>query len=369
MNFKQLNDKIIDQFFLMQEYKLFRVKMSGDSVQETYINGFKEGQNPIFRDPNSSEHNCNNDKNFIRRYGNVVAIDDNNEIITMFDIDVEGTIYFDTIENLKNVLKSKEIENVFFETFNELHNLPYEKTTKTQNNFQLGVKKTFKKYSQEEVEKFGVVNTTDVYTFNHFHVFLDTKFVDKTGNSIESIMASYRDAKNVFKRGLDEITVDVLETVIDLIKQKSILDGEAHLLKVEAFLKLKNKYNDNDNWCWVNSYQLPIAKFRNELIGVLCTELSQGEDLTKACQNWNKRVDPANYMKAVAPITNAQKEMARKFVEENGYVESFDRRFATLDDIKASEILHVGNRMKNVSIFDNINTLLLLNNLIIIKII
>jgi len=32
MNFKQLNDKIIDQFFLMQEYKLFRVKMSGDSV-------------------------------------------------------------------------------------------------------------------------------------------------------------------------------------------------------------------------------------------------------------------------------------------------------------------------------------------------
>jgi len=124
----------------------------------------------------------------------------------MFDIDVEGTRYFDTIENLKNVLKSKEIENVFFETFNELHNLPYEKTTKTQNNFQLGVKKTFKKYSQEEVEKFGVVNTTDVYTFNHFHVFLDTKFVDKTGNSIESIMASYRDAKNVFKRGLDEIT-------------------------------------------------------------------------------------------------------------------------------------------------------------------
>jgi len=117
MNFKQLNEKIIDQFFLMQEYKLFRVKMSGDSVWETYINGFKEGQNPIFRDPNSSEHNCNNDKNFIRRYGNVVAIDDNNNIITMFDIDVEGTKYFETVENLKNVLKSKEIENVFFETF------------------------------------------------------------------------------------------------------------------------------------------------------------------------------------------------------------------------------------------------------------
>lgn len=86
-----------------------------------------------------------------------------------------------------------------------------------------------------------------------------------------------------------------------------------------------------------------FAKFRNELIGTLCVELTEGVELNKACETWNKRVDPVNYMKA--PITQKQINEAQKFVEENGYSESFDRRFATLDDININEILHsnVGN--------------------------
>lgn len=43
-------------------------------------------------------------------------------------------------------------------------------------------------------------------------------------------------------------------------------------------------------------------------------------------------------MKATAPITQKQIAEARKFVEENDYVESFDRRVATLTDIKISEM-------------------------------
>jgi hypothetical protein len=95
------------------------------------------------------------------------------------------------------------------------------------------------------------------------------------------------------------------------------------------------------------------------LIGVLCTELAEGKELNDACQAWNKRVDPANYMKAVAPITKKQIEEAKKFVEENGYEESFKRRFATIDDIKASEILHVNvgkGEIKPVSIFDSVKS-------------
>jgi hypothetical protein len=64
-------------------------------------------------------------------------------------------------------------------------------------------------------------------------------------------------------------------------------------------------------------------------------------------------------MKAVAPITKKQIEEAKKFVEENGYEESFNRRFATIDDIKASEILHVNvgkGTIKPVSIFDDVKS-------------
>lgn len=360
MTFKDFNTKMKTQFDVMQKHKLFRLKTTGQEIWDAYLGGFKPGQNPIFRDPASSEANANNDKNFIRRYGNIVAITDTYEIISMFDIDVVGTKYEDTIKGLQKLVASSEVGEVFFETFDELNSLPYEKITKTKEKFQLGHEKTLKQYTQQEADKFGVVNTKDIYQFDHFYVHVNKQFVDMSGKSVESIMGTYRDSKNVFKRAMDEISLDTLNLVVDLINQGSLLDGATHLYKLEQFIPLKREYdtlpsNKKDTWCWAKSYQLPFAKFKNELIGVLCSELAEGKELNEACQSWNKRVDPANYMKAIAPITKRQIEEARKFVEENGYEESFDRRFATIDDIKVNEILHSnvgGSKIASVSIFD-----------------
>lgn len=364
--FVELNQKLNTQFAKMQEFgKLFCSELTGQQIWDLYLAGFKPEQNPIFRDPESSEHNCNNDKNFIRRYGNIVAINPETlELISLFDIDVTGTVYEDTIPNLSKVIKQAKVSEVFFETFTELNSLPYEKVNKNQPLFQLGHKETFKQYTKEEAEKFGVVRCDKTYKFDHFHVFLKNEFVNKTNKSIEQIRAEFRDNKNVFKRGLDEITLDTLVLVRDLIQQGSLLNGDAQLSKVVSFITFKEQYNklssqQKDNWTWINSYNLVTAKFRNELIGTLCVELTEGVDLNTACQTWNKRVDPANYMKAKAPITETQKKEARKFVEENGYSDSFDRRLATIEDIKVTEILHsnVGDgTIKNVSIFDNIKT-------------
>lgn len=343
--------------------KLFRSSLTGNQVWDLYINGFTKEQNPIFRDPDSSYHNCNLCKNIIRRYGNIVAIDADYNIMTLFDVDATGE-YVDVAKKLSKALYKAKIEDVFFETFNELNSLPYESCSKTNTRFKLGIDKNVKRYTKEEAEKFGVVKPNETRTFNHFHLYLPKEFVDMSGKSVESIMGDYRDAKNVFQRGMETISSDTFQLVRDLINQGSLLDGQTHLYKIEQILPMKLQYDDitvnrQDNWCWVNSYRLPFAKFRNELIGVLCTELAEGKELNDACQAWNKRVDPANYMKATAPITKKQIEEAKKFVEENGYEESFDRRFATIDDIKASEIKHINvgdGKIKSVSIFDNVKS-------------
>jgi hypothetical protein len=343
--------------------KLFRSSLTGQQVWDLYINGFEKKHNPIFRDPESSTHNCNFCKNFIRRYGNIVAIDENYDVVTMFDIDAPDE--FKTVANLiSRNLKKAAISEVFFETFSELNSLPYESCNKNTAAFKLGIDKNVKRYTKEEAEKYGVVEPDEIRTFNHLHLFLPKQFVDFSGKSVESIMADYRDAKNVFQRAMVEIPLDTFNLVKDLINQGSLLDGQTHLYKVEQVIPMKREYdlisaNKKDNWCWINSYKLQFAKFKNELIGVLCTELAEGKELNDACQAWNKRVDPANYMKAVAPITKKQIEEAKKFVEENGYEESFSRRFATIDDIKASEILHVNvgkGEIKPVSIFDGVKS-------------
>ncbi len=361
---KDFNKKIQEKFKWMTNptSKLFQVALSGRDIWDLYLVAFDPKDNPMFRDPASSEHNCNHCKNFIRRYGNVVALIDN-QIVTMFDIEDAGE-YQLSANAMAKAIKASVVENVFFETFAELNSLPYESCTKKNEVFRLGVGENHKQYSKEEADKFGVVKAGQIMTFNHFHIDLPKAYVDMSGKSQEAIQAGYRDASHVFSRGMQEIPLDTLELVKDLINQGSLLDGQTHLWKVEQYITLKKEYDMltpslRANWCWTTSYGLPLAKFKNELIGVLCSELAEGEELNKACQSWNKRVDPINYMKTTAPITKKQIEEAKKFVEENGYIESFDRRLATIDDIKVSEILHsnVGNgKIKEVSIFDGVKS-------------
>lgn len=361
---KEFSALVQKQFNAMSKTgKLFRVEMTGQQVWDLYLESFTEINDPVFRDPASSVHNCNHCKSFFRRYGNIVSVDENFNISSIFDVDADKE-YNKSAKELSAAIKASRIKEVFLETFNELNSLPYEKCSKSQQVFKLGIASNSKRYTKEEAERFGVVKPNEVRSFDHLHLSLDKAFVDASGYSVEALMGVYRDAKNVFQRAMETISLDTLNLVKDLIKQGSLLDGATHLFKIEQIIPLKEEYDNlpaklRDNWCWVKSYKFPLAKFKNELIGVLCSELSEGVEINRACQSWNKRVDPVNYMKTTAPITKKQIAEAQTFVEQNGYTESFDRRFADIDDIKVSEILHsnVGEgKIKSVSIFDGVKS-------------
>lgn len=114
-----------------------------------------------------------------------------------------------------------------------------------------------------------------------------------------------------------------------------------------------------DTWCWIKSLEWgPACAFRNTAIGTLLVNLAEGKEINEACREFNRMMDPANYMKATAPITEKQIKEAEKFVEENGYQDSFERRCATIDDIKVCDILHSNqdaDQVKTkVSIFDKV---------------
>lgn len=343
--------------------KLFRSSLTGQELWDLYIKGFKPEYDPIFRDPKSTTHNCNHCNNFIRRYGNIVAIDENYNIMTLFDVTTSEE-YQDAANILSHALKSKPVANIFVETLTELKLLRYESLNNSLNQFfRLGVSTNEKRYTKAEANLYPqTVKPNEIRTFHHFHLDVPSSYIDKTGDSEESIMAEFRQAKEVFQRGMEELNEDTLNLVIDLINQGSILNGTSHLYKVVTFLELMKAYNrcsNKDNYCWLVSYHLSIAKFKNELIGVLCTDLAQGKDLNESCKACNIRIDPANYMKAKAPITTTQINNAKAFIEENGYEASFDRRYATIEDIKVSEILHINNNsneIKTISIFDSVKS-------------
>ena len=164
---------------------------------------------------------------------------------------------------------------------------------------------------------------------------------------------------------MDEISIDSIVLMIDLINQDSLMDSTKYLNSLNESLKHKREYIKSDNksnYCWNAIYDMHVglATFGSSLQGQFLKEINEGEELNVACREYNKRIDPQNYMKAKAPITKAQIELAKKFVIENGYEESFNRRLATIEDIKTNEILHKNdnniNTIKQISIFDNMPT-------------
>lgn len=364
MDFKNFNAKIQKQFTNMcKTGRLFRVNISGNEIWDLYLASFENEQ--IFRDPESSEHRCNSCYNFIKRYGNIVSINEDGKLETLFTNVTDVGEYSESAKAVDLLIKSKEISDVFFETYNELNNnLNYESCKKNQDAYKLGIVFNLKQYTQEEADKFGVVNTEKVYEFCHFNIDLPKQFVDQTGDSVEKIMARYRDKYSVFKRAMEEISLDTLNLVKDLINQGSLLDGTAHLHMIDTYIQF-HSYKPivrTDNWHWIMTYPMQevVAKFKNTLVGVLCSELSEGLELNDACKNWNKRVDPINYHKTVAPVTESMKKNAVKDFIALGYSESsITRRLATIEDIKASEILHLNSgdgKIKEISVFDNVKT-------------
>jgi len=364
ITFKEFNTSIKDQFSHMQQVgKLYRTDVTGDQIWDAYINGFTAEQNPVFRHPDSSYHNCNHDRNFIRRYGNVVAIDEENKIVHLFDFDAPEP-YSDAVNAVKDLFKAAKVVNVFVETFDVLNAMPYSKIKKTDNLFQLGHERTLKVYTPEEAAVYGMVTAGKTYEFNHFHVMLNRENLYFSDKSPESIMGEKRAAAEVFQRLMEEVYVDTIELVIELIEQDSVKNSAHQVEKLVKISELKTEYeklseSQKTNFCWKVAESLPYAKLRNESIGTLLVNLSQGMNLDDAVHSYNVMVDSANYMRPKTPIfTEKMKVETEKFIEEKGYLEAFNRRFAVISDINISEVYHknVDGKAKNAGLFADVPT-------------
>lgn len=326
--FLKFKQKIQEQFNNISKEQLFTVEVDKDLLWQTYLNSFPEGTNPMYRE--RTEYDCNCCKQFIRRVGNVVAIIDN-KFVSIWDITIDN--FFQEVTNqMSKFIKSKVIENLFRAT--EQH---------------AGTDKS------NEIGEDGKVRT-----WNHLYVKIPNNFVIK-GVDIGAFLGNSRANKEVFKRSMEEITLESAETILELIEQNSLYRGAEHKGIVELFIKHKKIYNktlpqEKDNYCWATSVILGGAgRIRNTVIGTLLEEISFGDDLDKAVKSFESKVAPANYKRPTALITKGMIEQAQKKVEELGIENSLLRRHAIIDDITINNVLFANRDVKKTkNVFDEL---------------
>jgi len=316
IEFRQFKKQMQDAFvaLIKNQTHLYVVPILPDELWDTYINSFTD---PVEK----QSHTCSACKSFIRHYGNIVALVDG-KAKSIWDFQSEGS-YEIARKALADKVAQYPIYNVFFSKFAKL-----------------GVD-----FNTQLTENQGVIK------WNHFYIELPRKFVITSSDSIESLMGHYRDNRNVFKRALEEISIETLETVLELIAQGSLYRGDEFKGALTEFLKYKRQYSkveDKENYTWQAAVNLPasIAKIRNSAIGTLLIDITEGKELDYAVTAFERMMAPANYKRPTAIVTKAMVERAEKEIEELGLTNSLGRRLANPEDISVNNLLFVDRDAK-----------------------
>lgn len=298
--------------------KLFTVNVDTEELYNLYLDSFPAGTNEIYRE--RREYDCSCCRHFIRDIGNVVSIK-NGELHTIWGISpVSDDKYNVVAVALDAYVKQKVVSGVFIKK---------EKRIGTPEN--------------REMLPTGKINK-----YEHFFVDLPEICIFKEcyGHTLEGDLSQFRDVRNVFKRSLDEISKEAVDTVLELIAQNSLYKGAEWKKQLTEFKNYQKEYGkltdeQKELWIWEKSIAAGavIGKIRNHSIGTLLVNISEGMDLDLAVRKYEQIVAPVNYKRPKAIFTKKMLEDAKKTITELGYMDSLQRRFATLDDITVNNIL------------------------------
>lgn len=298
--------------------RLFTVNVDTEELYNLYLDSFPAGTNEIYRE--RREYDCSCCRHFIRDVGNVVSIK-NGELHTIWGINpVSDDKYNVVAAALDAYVKQKAVLGVF---------LKKEKRIGTPEN--------------REMLPTGKINK-----YEHFFVDLPEICIFKEyyGHTLEGDLSQFRDIRNVFKRSLDEISKEAIDTVLELIAQNSLYKGAEWKKQLTEFKNYQKEYGkltdeQKELWIWEKSIAAGavIGKIRNYSIGTLLVNISEGMDLDIAVRKYEQIVAPVNYKRPKAIFTKKMLEDAKKTITELGYMDSLQRRFATLDDITVNNIL------------------------------
>ncbi len=316
MNFSEFNKRLQDHVAKMTKGVkfLFEVDINKDIFWDLYLDSFPEGTNEIFLE--RREYDCNCCRGFVRSFGNVVSIVDNN-VVTIWDFDAGDEKYQAVVDAMAREVRLRAVTNVF---------LP-------------------------ESRKFGTFESIELVSgkqpivWSHFFVNVPKSIAVFNSDDIGTKRGKMRDLRNVLKRSLEEISTDAVETTLGLISQRSLYKGEEWGENLKQLLSMQMEYHkisyqeQKENYCWAKSVDVhpAVGGIKNSSIGVLLMDISSGMDLDTAVRRYEKVVAPSNYKRPKAIFTPRMVADAQKKVQELGL--SLGRRYAVAGDVTVNNVL------------------------------
>ena len=311
-----VNVHVSDMFSNYEQ--LYELDVDKDLLWDLYLNSIPPEHNKIFRV--RRRFDCSTCRHFIKNVGALAAID-GGRIVSVWDVE-SGDEDFDRVaKTLSEYVKKNGIANVF----------------------------AIKVPNAGNDSNLEMTESGEIIKWTHYHANIPAKFRSTLADSVDAIKGNAKTTRDAFARNLQEVTMDSVETVLELINQGSLYRGDEYRHIVSAFREWKKEYDKiedaaaRDIFIWDKvgrNTNSPVLKIRGTAIGTLLTDISGGMDLDAAVRRFESVVAPTNYKRSKPIFTQDMLESAQKTITELGYLDSLGRRFANADDITVGNILY-----------------------------
>jgi hypothetical protein len=307
---------------------LVRANVPRSDMYAAYEENFAPEDNPIFR--TNRVHDCNTDKSFLKAIGNIVAIDDNNKMHTLWEVEVPA-MYQPSVDALQRLVSSSVIT-----------------APMCWHSTKLG-----------EKSNISVSPNSLGETFQHFYGDLQYRYVtDESGPVIDEITS----ARQTFLRMMTEVRRDSLDTVLELINDGLLQRGEVHRPKLEKIISLHEEYVAIDtraeriafSWRMAANNASFLPRYSSAIMVAVLAVNDGSYTLTNIVNMYNKSVVGDSYQVVTAVATSAQIKNTQKFLVENGFIGGLTKRHTKPSDMSINDVIYAAGdvQFKDTNIFD-----------------
>lgn len=255
---------------------LFHSAVDNDRIFELYLEGFTPGERQY--------HNCNCCKHFLRRYGNLVRVDDNGVTISVFDYKDAPEKYREPIGLVQSYVSSRPVEKLF-------------------------------------VSKDKVLGTPSAGGWSHIHLKNPYPFSSKAQEPHEYAAEKAEEVKNM-QKAMAEFDIKTVEQVVDLLQQEQLTRSEKVLGPAKFLLDCYNVTHQLSQVGKKNLLHRLVATApagfchpRSSMIGSLLEDLQNGLSFTEA----SRRFTAKNASAAVsAAASSTERRTDRRCREARG---------------------------------------------------
>ncbi len=252
---------------------------------------------------NRQYHACGACRAFFRRYGDLVTLEDDGTLRSVFFDEREAPEDFRAaIAAVQNVVERARVTGPF--------------------------------YTEDGV--LGMPVTTTPVRWTHFAVTVPRarRYTAKVPRAHEAEAARIVE-HGVVSRALADFTESHLEKAVMLLRSDALSRSEHFLAPAEWLLALARDRRPNAVWMAVATAPAGYCHPRSGMLGTLLDDVASGKSADEIKRAFAAKMHPLRYQRPQAPPSEGAIAQAEKLVAELGLERAFERRFARLDEVVA----------------------------------